>query len=158
VNDSPTEGLPQAVDPEKIIEGLASLSPPPEVQEQLALRDATTLVLTSEDLGALPDDTLLEADSAHISRVTYVVGLSRLSKYLRKTVPLDMEEGQARLALAYIRHAEDKLLTAMQMGRAAKDDKFAREVAVMREDIRRMSEIRAKNTVKERMKKKEEAR
>jgi len=140
-------------DPETVIESLQPLSPPPEVRADLKPTDETTLVLTSEDLEGVSDETLLDADTSHMARVTYVVGLARLSRYLRKAPSPETEEPQARMALAYIKHAEDKMLAALQIGRASRDERFAREVGTMREDIRRLSEIRAKNALKEKGKK-----
>lgn len=132
-----------------LIEALVALEPHEDVRQQLQPSDKTTLVLQGSDLAGLDDETLLEADTFHMSRVTYVVGLARLSRFLRAEPTLDGAEGQARLALAFVKHAEDKHLEALQLGRVRNDDKFAREVAAMREELRGLSEIRAKNTVKE---------
>lgn len=134
---------------EEVIDALVPLAPHESVRSTLQPSDGTTLVLQGPDLGGLDDATLLEADTFHMSRVTYVVGLARLSRYLRAEPSPEGAEGQARLALAFVKHAEDKHLEALQLGRVRNDDKFAREVASMREELRGLSELRAKNTVKE---------
>jgi len=132
-----------------VIDALVPLGPHEDVRRNLQPGNDTTLVLQGEDLGGIDDATLLGADTFHMSRVTYVVGLARLSRFLRAEPSPEGAEGQARLALAFIKHAEDKHLEALQLGRIRNDDKFAREVAAMREELRGLSEIRAKNSVKE---------
>ena len=131
-----------------VIDALVPLGPHESVRANLQPSDDTTLVLQGEDLGGIDDATLLGADTFHMSRVTYVVGLARLSRFLRAEPSPEGAEGQARLALAFVKHAEDKHLEALQLGRVRNDDKFAREVAAMREELRGLSEIRAKNTAK----------
>ena len=97
-----------------------------------------------EDLTTLADDEIARDNTVSQSRLTYAVSLRRLTAFLRKApASFDQADKQARLALAYIRHAEGANLTTLHLGPTAQDERLVEQVAEMRREIGQLSEKRA---------------
>lgn len=111
-----------------------------------AARVASEPIVTL-DLATADDAVLLEEDVAALNRVTYVVSLLRLNKFLRRDTSLIFaeEEAQAKVAVAYIRNLESNRLGALQIGRSASDLHLADEVRKMRAEMADIADKRAES-------------
>ncbi len=124
-----------------------------EGKDAKALQKAIKLKLAEidcEDLTVYPDDELGSRDTVVQSRITYVVSLLRLLSFLKKkALTWDDAEKQARLSLAYIKHAESKGLDALQPGRTSGDDRLLEDIALMKRQLDEHVEYRAKALIAE---------
>ncbi len=137
--------MPEEATKEDLVTALEPFEQPKDVETRLteALEEFLQLKDIDEDLEKVTDEDLVSLDASHIIRLTYIVSYIRLLRFLRKDNP-EETEAQARLGLYFLKHAESAKLQALQMGRSAKDEKLADEVARLRNEVTRIAEYRSK--------------
>ena len=138
VNDESVEALKSAL----------SEFDPSNSKAALNLRAALGLMAEeladSEDLRLLDERVLAGVDTTAKGRVVYVTAYLKLLSYLKQPfADAKMREGQAKVALGFIRHAEMTNLAAMKLGRTTSDDRLAEEVMTLRTDLKALAEARA---------------
>lgn len=104
------------------------------------------------DLSVVDEADLIAQDSVQRSRLVYVVSLLRLLDFLRKDATGNdtLQESQAKLALAYIRHAESSGLGSIQIGRTRKEAELVAEVQALRRQNDEVAAYKAQRALKER--------
>jgi hypothetical protein len=133
----------------------------------MELRVETVLNKIEASLDQIPEKSLLSIDAVSASRVAYISALVTILKFLRRPTRVlapqedpeappayidnnDLAKEQARISLGYIKHAETKLLAALQIGRSVKDGALQDEVADLRGQISKLADYRAKKNGKTR--------
>lgn len=116
-----------------------------EAPEELKAALRETFKTDMLEISLASDSDLEQQDSVQKSRLTYVVSILRFLAYLRAPFTSQaMREGQAKLALGYIRHAESANLQALQFGRGKTDSALQSEIEKLRKRLDVMSEHKAK--------------
>ena len=126
-----------------ISQALEEFEARPELAE--ALKKALDANL---DLAVAPDSELLTTDAAQKSRLIYVVSLLRFLAFLREpATQASKKEAQAKLAMAYIRHAETTNAASQAYGRSVKDKVLEEEINKLRQGITAVAEAKARLNV-----------
>lgn len=100
------------------------------------------------DLSQIPDEELATGDTVQTARIALVLSYLKLIDFLRaKPGPSAPAESQAKLALAFIRHAESERGDTLRLpgqGRTVNDEVLKREVLELRETALRLTRLRDK--------------
>lgn len=88
------------------------------------------------DLNEMGDEKLMSVDTVAQNRRLYIGSLLRLWHYMaRRPETIDEEEAQARIGLGYVKHIEGSKSLKLNLGRTQADDKLAKEVADLRNEM-----------------------
>lgn len=128
--------------PTKVLDlekALAEFEARPELQDAINKALGATL-----DITFATDEELAGVDTQQKSRLAYVVGLMKLLNFLREpAISASKKEAQAKLAFAYVRHAETSGFRGMGIGRTSSDEKLLEEIQALRAKLLALSTARA---------------
>ena len=111
------------------------------------LKTALRRVLSDDvwDLAVVPEADLATIDTVAKNRVLYVLAILKAINFLKLPgATFDAREAQAKVALAYIRHAEAQNLAGLQIGRTKSDSALESEIDTLRQQMDRLVEHKAK--------------
>lgn len=112
------------------------------IAERLASALSVALQSQNLDLRVVPDEDFAYEDTVARSRQVYVMSLLKLVDFMRQPAAnLSEKEVQAKLALAYIRHAEGDT-KILSLGRAPSDQRLEQDVTTLRQEMAELAQMR----------------